>query len=159
MNKRERRRGILNKQRLLDPDFQILWDKIKHKTRYAVNYSTADLVARSAGELRGMPEIRSPYIRVDKGEVQMDKKGVIIQERAAQTIRSRDYRASIPDLLGYLQRETELTRPTLADILEKSDRLSEVTRNPQQFLELALLCIQKSLHDLMVQGIEYERIA
>ena len=159
LNKRERRKGILNKQRMLDPDFQILWDKIKHKTRYAVNYSTADLVARSAGELYGMPEIRSPYIRVDKGEVQMDKKGVIIQERAAQTVRSRDYRAPIPDLLGYLQRETELTRPTLAEILEKSDRLSEVTRNPQQFLELALLCIQKSLHDLMVQGIEYERIA
>jgi len=35
-------------------------------------------------------------------------------------------------LLGYLQRETELTRPPLAEILEKSNRLSEVTRNPQQ---------------------------
>ena len=44
-----------------------------------MKYSTADLVARSAGELRGMPEIKSPFIRVDKGEVQMDKKGVVIQ--------------------------------------------------------------------------------
>jgi len=159
LNKRERRKAILNKQRLLDPDFQVLWDKIKHKTRYAVRYSTEDLVSRSAAELRGMPEIKSPFIRVDKGEVQMDKKGVVIQERAAQTIRSGEYRAPIPDLLGYLQRETELTRPTLAEILEKSDRLSEVTRNPQHFLDLALACIQTSLHDLMVQGIEYERIA
>ena len=34
-----------------------------------------------------------------------------------------------------------------------------MTGNPQHFLELALGRIQKSLHDLMVQGIEYERIA
>ncbi len=159
LNKRERRKGILNKQRLLDPDFQILWDKIKHKTRYAVKYSTAELVSRAAGELQGLPEIKPPFIRVEKGELQLEKKGVTIEERAAQTIRTPEYRAPIPDLLGYLQHETELTRPTLAEILEKSNRLSEVTRNPQQFLEYALAAVQKSLHDLMVQGIEYERIA
>ena len=34
-----------------------------------------------------------------------------------------------------------------------------MTRNPYQFLEFALAAIQKSLHDLMIQGIEYERIA
>ena len=62
-------------------------------------------------------------------------------------------------MLGPLQRETELTRPTLAEILHKSNRLGEVTHNPQQFLEHAVAAIQKSLHDLMVQGIEYERIA
>jgi type III restriction enzyme len=160
LNKRERRKGILNKQRLLDPDFQKLWDKIKLRTRYAVKFATADLVARSAGELRGMPEIKAPVIRREKHEVFMSQKeGVFGEERSAQTIRAPDYSAPIPDLLGYLQRETELTRPTLAEILEKSARLDEVTRNPQQFLEHAVGAIQKSLHDLMVQGIEYERIA
>ncbi|MEI8040380.1 MAG: DEAD/DEAH box helicase family protein [Verrucomicrobiota bacterium] len=160
LNKRERRKGILKKQRLLDPDFQKLWDKIKLRTRYAVKFATADLVARSAGELSGMPEIKAPVIRREKHELFMtQKEGVFGEERSAQTIRAPDYSAPIPDLLGYLQRETELTRPTLAEILEKSARLGEVTRNPQQFLEHAVGAIQKSLHDLMVQGIEYERIA
>ena len=160
LNKRERRKGILKKQRLLDPDFQNLWDKTKRKTRYAVKFSTADLVSRCAGELREMPEIKSPFIRREKHELFMTlKEGVFGQERSAQTIRAPEYRAPIPDLLGHLQRETELTRPTLAEILHKSDRLGEVTHNPQQFLEHAVTAIQKSLHDLMVQGIEYERIA
>ena len=160
LNKRERRKGVLQKQRMLDPDFQILWDKIKCKTRYAVKFSTADLIARSASELREMPEIKAPFIRREKHEVFMTiKEGVFGQERAAQTIRAPEYRAPIPDLLGYLQRETELTRPTLADILDKSGRLGDVTHNPQQFLEHAVAAIQKTLHDLMVQGIEYERIA
>jgi type III restriction enzyme len=159
LNKRERRKGVLKKQRLLDPDFQRLWDKIKARTRYAVKYSTDDLISQAARELRGMPEIKSPFIRVEKGEVQLENEGVTIQERAAQVIRAPEYRAPIPDLLGYLQRETELTRPTLAAVLTRSERLGEVTRNPQQFLEFSVVAIQKTLHDLMIQGIEYERIA
>ena len=144
----------------LDPEFKLLWDKIKDKTRYAVKYATAELISRCAGELRGMPEIKTPFIRREKHELFMtQKEGVFGEERAAHTIRTPEYSAPIPDLLGYLQHETELTRPTLAEILEKSNRLSEVTRNPQQFLEHALAAVQKSLRDLMVQGIEYERIA
>ena len=160
LNKRERRKGVLNKRVWLDPDFKILWDKIKHKTRYAVKFSTADLVARSAQELRGMPEIKAPSVRREKHEVFLSQKeGVSGKERAAQTIRSADYSAPVPDLLGYLQRETELTRSTLAEILSASNRLAEVTRNPQQFLEYALAAIKKNLNDLTVDGIEYERIA
>jgi type III restriction enzyme len=160
LNKRERRKGVLKKQRLLDPDFQILWDKIKLKTRYAVKFSTADLVSRSAGELRGMPEIKAPFIRREKHELFMSpEEGVFGEERAAQTIRDPEYSAPIPDLLGHLQRETELTRPTLAEILRNSEKLGEITRNPQQFLEHAVAAIKKSLHDLMVDGIEYERVA
>ena len=160
LNKRERRKGVLNKRVWLDPDFKILWDKIKHKTRYAVKFSTADLVSRSAQELRGMPDIKSPFIRREKHEVFMSTtEGIFGEERAAQTIRAPEYSAPIPDLLGYLQRETELTRSTLAEILDRSGKLAEVTRNPQQFLEYALAAINESLDHLKVDGIEYERIA
>jgi len=160
LNKRERRKGVLNKRVWLDPEFKVLWDKIKHKTRYAVKFSTADLVSQSARELRAMPEIRAPFTRLEKHEVKMThREGVFGEARAAQTIRAPEYSSPIPDLLGYLQRETELTRSTLAEILEQSGRLPEVTRNPQQFLDGARAAIQKSLNDLTVDGIEYERIA
>ena len=160
MNKRGRRKPVFKGFKKLNPEFQELWDKIKHKTRYAVKFSTADLISHSAAELRGMPEIKAPFIRRERHELFMTQaEGVFGEERAAQTIRAPEYRAPIPDLLGYLQRETELTRPTLAEILEKSGKLAEVTRNPQQFLEHAVAAVQKSLHDLMVDGIEYERIA
>ena len=38
---------------------------------------------------------------------------------------------TIPDLLSYLQRETELTRCTLAEVLIQSGRLSDMATNPQ----------------------------
>jgi type III restriction enzyme len=91
LNKRERRKSLLKKQRLLDPDFQKLWDKIKRRTRHAVKFTTADMVSRSAGELRGMPEIKAPVIRREKHELfTSQKEGVFGEERAAQTIRAPD---------------------------------------------------------------------
>ena len=53
-----------------------------------MKFSTADLVARSAEELNGIPEIKAPFIRREKHELLMtQKEGVFGEERAAQTIR------------------------------------------------------------------------
>ena len=43
-NKRERRKATLNKEVFLSPDFKELWDKIKWKTTYRVNFSTDELL-------------------------------------------------------------------------------------------------------------------
>lgn len=65
--------------------------------------------------------------------------------------------AFVPDLLGYLQKETELTRATIAEVLIQSGRLDEVFQNPQEFLNRALGAIRKALDELMVDGIKYEK--
>lgn len=65
----------------------------------------------------------------------------------------------IPDLLGYIQRETELTRGTIARILARSGRLEDVKTNPQHFMDGATRAIRRALDGLMVDGIKYERIA
>lgn len=66
--------------------------------------------------------------------------------------------ARIPDLLGYIQRETELTRGTIAGILARSGRLEDVKTNPQQFMDGATRAIRQALNELMVDGIKYERL-
>jgi type III restriction enzyme len=40
----------------------------------------------------------------------------------------------LPDILAFLQKETELTRHTLAEILKRSGRLGEFKINPQAFM-------------------------
>lgn len=41
----------------------------------------------------------------------------------------------------------------------RSGRLNEVPQNPQQFLEQAQQAIEAELHNLMIDGIKYERIS
>jgi type III restriction enzyme len=65
----------------------------------------------------------------------------------------------LPDILAFLQKETELTRHTLADILKRSGRLEEFKVNPQAFMVAIAKEISRALHDLMLEGIKYEKVA
>jgi type III restriction enzyme len=65
----------------------------------------------------------------------------------------------LPDILGFLQKETELTRHTLAEILKRSGRLAEFKLNPQAFMAAVAKQIGRALHDLMLEGIKYEKVA
>ena len=157
-NKRERRTARLVEGWRLNEDFKELWSRIKHRTRYAVDYTTADLIAKAAMRLAGMDKIEPAKIQVQKVGIEIDGEG--LTTRLLATTRAQlEYQAcKIPDLLGYLQSKTELTRSTLAQILIQSGRLGEVKDNPQMFLDQALYAIQAELHELMIAGIKYERI-
>ena len=47
----------------LDSHFLNLWENIKHKTRYRVNYDTEELVQQAATAIEHMSEVRAPLIR------------------------------------------------------------------------------------------------
>ncbi|MCL5105080.1 MAG: DEAD/DEAH box helicase family protein [Armatimonadetes bacterium] len=158
-NKRHREKVRLKKQRLLDPCFVELWDRIKHKTRYTVNFATPALIADAAKLLKEQPPIEKPSFSIQIAEARITREGVGTTLVSVDEQQMKDYTVSIPDMLSYLQRETELTRSTIAEILIRSGRLGEVANNPQQFMDQALKCIKTKLHDLMVDGIKYERIA
>jgi type III restriction enzyme len=143
----------------LNPDFQALWERIKHKTRYGVDYDSRVLIEKAAAMLASMEKIEPARIRVEKADVRMNQQGLSTAPLSARAVRA-DYQVwKIPDLLGYLQGKTELTRATLAEILIRCGRLGEVKQNPQQFLDQALAAINTELHELMIAGIKYERIA
>ena len=61
-------------------------------------------------------------------------------------------------MIGYLQRETHLTRRTLVEILKRSGRLNEAPKNPQVFLDKAVRAIKVARQEIMVDGIKYEHL-
>lgn len=160
VNKKEARSASLKKGWALNEDFKELWNRIKHRTRYAVDFATADLVSRASKNLSERPPIKHARISIQKSSVQLTAHGLdtrllIVRENEVGVSSPM----SIPDLLGYLQARTELTRKTIAQILIQSGRLSEVSVNPQQFLEQAHQAIDVELQNLMIDGIKYEKIA
>jgi len=67
-------------------------------------------------------------------------------------------RFEIPDMLAYIQSKTELTRSTILEILKNSKRRKELLLNPQLFMDNAVSKIREELHQLMIDGIKYEKI-
>jgi len=148
----------LKKGVTLSPEFQALWDRIKPKTTYRVEFETEALLRRAVEAIKRMERIEAPRIRVSAGQVQVDKGGVsttamsVAEERPAYGVRA------LPDILAYLQNETELTRSTLVRILKESGRLADVFTNPQRFLDQVAAILKHELHRLLVDGIKYERL-
>ena len=148
----------LRKEVQLSPEFKELWDRIKPRTAYRVEFETDVLVRRAVDAIKRMQNIEASTIRVSVGQLDVKRGGVaatatsVAEERAS----FQDY--PVPDVLAYLQNETELTRSTLVRILKESGRLAEFFTDPQQFMNAVAGILKYELHRLLVDGIKYERI-
>jgi type III restriction enzyme len=157
-NARERRKLKFNKRIELNEDFQALWERINKKTRYSVEFSTQELIAKAVEKIKKMEPIQPLSIFVDKQELEISVAGLEGGRISdSRTIFVRTH-SRLPDILAFLQRETELTRATLAEILKQCGRLREFTVNPQAFMTEVAKLIKRALHELVVDGIKYEQI-
>ena len=148
----------LKKQVTLSPDFEALWNRIKPKTNYRVEFDTDTLVSRAIAALKRMERVEPPKIRVAAGRVEVRKGGVATEALSAAEEQVTNGRHGIPDILAYLQNETELTRSTLVRILKASGRLGDLFVNPQRFMDHSASVLKYELHRLLVDGIKYDRI-
>ena len=148
----------INKQVFFDPEFEALWNNIKGKTTYEVQYSTNDLIENAVKAIRQMEKIEPVRALYSEGLVNVEYKGVT-SERIREKKIDMAYTGALPDIMAYLQKKTELTRATLAKILIESGRLAEFGVNPQAFMDKLAAVISQVLHRFMVDGIKYEKIA
>lgn len=150
----------LKKEVVLSADFAALWDRIKPRTTYRVEFSTDELVMRAVSGLKKMEKIQPPKIFVTTARVDVLKGGVAGTTINVSENPQEPYNAhhAVPDVLAYLQNETELTRSTLVRILKESGRLGDFLVNPQQFMDLCASILKYELHRLLVDGIKYDRI-
>lgn len=141
-----------------DPKFLEIWGKLKKRTTYRVDYKTDDLIILTAKAIRDLPEIKSPSIRSTKIGITMTDQGIGTNYVGEKVESYGGYAWKIPDVLGYIQSKTELTRSTIEEILSKSGRIMDIIINPQLFLDLATQAIKRTLYDLMIDGIKYQKI-
>lgn len=155
---RQRKRLAYNKHIELNEDFKVLWEKISKKTRYSVDFETEALIERAGDKIKRMDKIQAVKILIDKTEVKITEAGVDggqVLESGTKYIQSHQ---RLPDILAFLQRETELTRQTLVEILKRSGRLAEFAVNPQAFMTEVAKLITRSLSELVIDGIKYEQL-
>lgn len=155
---RDKRTLSFRKQVHMGPEFKALWDRISQKTRYRVEFSTEDLIAKAVERIKGMERISPLVISSEKVAMSIEHSGVAASAVLDRKVSTSRRTGKLPDILGQLQRETELTRSTLAEILKQCGKLDEFIGNPQTFILHAAREIEGALHDLMIDGIKYEKI-
>jgi type III restriction enzyme len=146
----------INKQVFLDPEFEQLWNRIKARTTYSVEYMTEELVRNAVKTISQMPKITPVRIAYSEAKLDVRNSGVTSTTLREGTI-DVQYRGEVPDVTAYLQGETELTRSTIVRILKDSGRLAEFLVNPQKYMDAVAGILKRELHKLMIDGIKYEK--
>ncbi len=148
----------LNKQVYLDPDFKDLWDRIKYKTIYSVDFDSEKLIEECYKEMQRSLFVSSAKLIYTKAGLDVSAGGVLAEESERYAVELDDLQENIPDIIAYLQNETNLTRKTIVDILLKSKTIHLFRKNPQRYMEQVAQIITAKMRHMIVDGIKYTRI-
>jgi type III restriction enzyme len=157
-NRGNRKNVSLNKAVYLSEDFKQLWDRIKYRTTFRVDFDVDALAARCAEEIKTSLQVGKARFIYRKARTEIDRGGVHA-EQIQETAHVYDARSfELPDLITYLQNETNLTRRTIVKIINDSGRLASFKNNPQKFIEQVSAIIKNQMRLFVVDGIKYHRI-
>jgi len=157
-NRDDKAKVSLNKAVYLSPEFQALWDRIKYKTTFRVDFHTNALIEKCAEEIKINLQVGKARFTYRKAKTEIDRGGVHTQQVQETTSVYESRAFDLPDLITYLQNETNLTRRTIVAIINKSGRLESFKNNPQKFIEQAANIIKSQMRLFIVDGIKYHKI-
>jgi len=148
----------LNTIRYLSPEFRELWDRIKYKTTYSVHFDSKDLINKCAEEIKNDLMVNKVKMLYTKAALNESKAGVMAEENNRYSMDIDEYNFVLPDIITFLQNQTNLTRRTIVEILKKSERLEDFKKNPQKFMDEVASIIKRKMRLMIVDGIKYEKI-
>ena len=154
------RQQIKTRQAVLQSEeFKALWERIRHKTTYRVQFDNELLIRKCTEAIKDGPPITKTRLEWRKADLAIGKAGVEATETATSApvvLEERD--VELPDVLTDLQDKTQLTRRSIHRILVGSGRLNDFTRNPQEFIEITADAISRAKRLAIVDGIKYQRL-
>ena len=156
---RNKQKIRLNKEVMYGSELETLWKKISRKTTYRVSFDNGLVTMAAIETIKRAPEIKALRVEVVKNKVRLLRGGIhnagIVGESATNLAGTFE----LPDIISELQDETGLTRRTIVDILQGSNRLHEFLKNPYDYIQLVKNSIKSVLASVVVDGIQYEKIA
>lgn len=165
-NARQRQKITLQEKYFqLNPDFQELWERIKHKTRYNVHFDTSQVIQDVVTALEVEP-IPIPKVTITKASLVVEEDHFEAAQTSGSRIAQQLHRhVSLPQLihrldhlLRYTNVSTYLTRASMMEIITQTSRLAEAAANPQGFATIVVRLIKEHLAKHLIKGIQYERI-
>ncbi|PMM83235.1 type III restriction-modification system endonuclease [Vibrio breoganii] len=153
------------KQIVLGDDFKALWDRIKYKTTYRVDFSVDTLIEACIKEIRASVVVADIKYESKKRRVEISESGLHASDLDEDGNKIQDKKGlfevnfKLPDIVTYLESQTNLTRATIVQILlGLGDKLEAFKKNPQLFVQQCADVIRKQMRLAIVDGISYHRI-
>ena len=130
----EERRKVSPREAVLNSEgFRALWERIKHKTTYRVQFNNEDLLKECTEALNQAPTIPRPRMQWETADIQVEQSGIqggLLKSGAPVSLRNGV--VDLPDVLTELQDRTQLKRSSIGRILRDSGRLDDLKCQPAE---------------------------
>ncbi len=159
-NKENKTKVRVNREILHSKEFKELWDRVKFKTTFSIEFDSRSLAQQCINALNSQLQIHRGKIIYEKKSLQLslDKISNDESDNMQEDHRLEYQVLSLPDIVGYLQNKTQLTRKTIVDILKETSKLDYFKINPQKFIEGCIDIINTEMRNHIVDGIKYHKI-
>jgi type III restriction enzyme len=147
-------------------EFKALWSRINRKAAYAVEFETPELVTKCVKALEDELKVSPMQYTVVAGE-QADTatydgmrqgESFKVTESTTDLQRASAHSAVKYDLIGRLAAETQLTRATVARVLQGINKavFSQYRTNPEDFMQKAARLMNEQKATVIVEHIAYD---
>lgn len=164
----ERRRELVKPNpNFYKKEFQALWDRIKVKTVYKVRYETSELVSHSVYLINEKLSVARREYEIKQGEMDSDltvedlkqKEGFEQTRREIKELKGSMATTVRYDLIGEIEKRTNLTRRTITVILQSisEPRFRLFSINPEEFIFKVSQLINEVKSSLIINNITYHR--
>lgn len=147
-------------------EFKALWNRINRKAAYTVEFETPELVAKCVKALEAELKVSPMQYTVVAGE-QADTatydgirqgESFKVTESTTDVHRASAHSAVKYDLIGRLAGETQLTRATVASVLQGINKavFSQYRTNPEDFMQKAARLMNEQKATVIVEHIAYD---
>jgi type III restriction enzyme len=147
-------------------EFKALWNRINRKAAYTVEFETPELVAKCVKALEAELKVSPMQYTIVSGE-QIDtatydgiRQGdsFKVTESTTDFHRTSAHSAVKYDLIGRLAGETQLTRATVASVLQGINKavFSQYRTNPEDFMQKAARLMNEQKATVIVEHIAYD---
>jgi type III restriction enzyme len=138
-------------------EFKQLWERIRKKTKYNISFPAEKFVEHAAEEINERIDINNISVRVQKVDIDFDKKGkmktIYAGESAGESVKSE---VKIGNVVDRIVRETGVTKKTVVDILSRANNLDLIFKNPEEYIRSVGVIIKHTLHEFVInEGLRY----
>lgn len=149
-------------------EWQALWQRINHKAVYAVDFDSAELIAKCVNLFNSADGFKVQKLTYtvqqaeQKGELDysdlIQKNGFSISEHHTDHLAQTVHSAVRYDLIGKLAADTHLTRKTITAILKGMSPaiFREFRVNPEDFIRKVGIAINEQKATMVIEHLTYE---
>lgn len=158
----------IDMEKLRSHTFQNLWEQIRIRSAYRVEFDSRELIEQSIAALNKDLRVSAIFFKVETG-IMTDRKGREEQQGDISFVKKSSARHTIEavsnhrikyDLIGNIATKTKLTRNAAVQILQgiEGSVFNQFKDNPEEFIIKASNLINDEKAKLMIKKIVYDKL-